>query len=87
MISFEPTENQTLIRNTVRDFAEKNIRPYLMEWDESQTLPLELFKKYRKGGYNDTLTIAYKEQLITIDITKCVRVCVVLCVVYSRACV
>jgi alkylation response protein AidB-like acyl-CoA dehydrogenase len=33
MISFEQTENQELIRNTVRDFAEKNIRPYLMEWD------------------------------------------------------
>ena len=35
MITFEHTENQELIRNTVRDFAEKNIRPFLMEWDES----------------------------------------------------
>ena len=50
MISFEPTESQTLIRNTVKDFAEKNIRPYIMEWDESQTLPLELFKKMGELG-------------------------------------
>lgn len=50
MISFAPTENQILIRNTVRDFAEKNIRPFVMEWDESQTLPLELFKKMGELG-------------------------------------
>src|SRR5688500_5104464 len=50
MITFEPTENQLLIRNTVKDFAEKNIRPFIMDWDESQTLPLELFKKMGELG-------------------------------------
>jgi alkylation response protein AidB-like acyl-CoA dehydrogenase len=50
MISFEHTENQSLIRQTVKDFAEKNIRPYVMEWDESQTLPLDLFKKMGELG-------------------------------------
>jgi alkylation response protein AidB-like acyl-CoA dehydrogenase len=50
MITFEHTENQELIRNTVRDFAEKNIRPFLMEWDESQTFPRELFTKLGELG-------------------------------------
>jgi len=50
MITFEHTENQELIRNTVRDFAEKNIRPYLMDWDESQTFPRELFTKLGELG-------------------------------------
>ena len=50
MITFEHTENQELIRNTVQDFAEKNIRPYLMDWDESQTFPRELFTKLGELG-------------------------------------
>ena len=29
-MNFEQSETQTLIRQTARDFAEKNIRPYLM---------------------------------------------------------
>lgn len=44
-MDFKPTENQEMIAQTVRDFAEKNIRPYLMDWDESQTFPIEVFKK------------------------------------------
>lgn len=43
-MDFKPTENQEMIAQTVRDFAEKNIRPYLMDWDESQTFPIEVFK-------------------------------------------
>ncbi len=33
-----------------RDFAEKNIRPNIMDWDESQTFPVELFKKLGEQG-------------------------------------
>jgi alkylation response protein AidB-like acyl-CoA dehydrogenase len=44
-MDFKPTENQEMIAQTVREFAEKNIRPYLMDWDESQTFPMEVFKK------------------------------------------
>lgn len=50
MISFEKTENQILIKNTVKEFTEKNIRPYVMEWDETQTLPRDLFKKMGELG-------------------------------------
>lgn len=38
-------ESQIMIRQMVRDFAEKEIRPKMMEWDESQHFPVELFKK------------------------------------------
>ena len=39
----ELTHNLTMIAETARDFAEKNIRPNIMDWDESQTFPVELF--------------------------------------------
>lgn len=34
----------------VRDFAEKHIRPHVMEWDEAQTFPVETFKKLGELG-------------------------------------
>lgn len=49
-MEFKPTENQEMIAQTVRDFADKNIRPYLMDWDESQTFPVEVFKKLGELG-------------------------------------
>lgn len=50
MISFESTENQHMIAQMVRDFAERNIRPNIMEWDESQTFPLDTFREMGKLG-------------------------------------
>ena len=49
-MDFKPTENQEMIAQTVREFAEKNIRPYLMDLDESQTFPMEVFKKLGELG-------------------------------------
>ena len=43
-------ENQKMIQQMVRDFAEKEIRPKMMEWDESQYFPVELFKKLGNQG-------------------------------------
>ncbi len=40
-----------LIRQSARDFAEKHIRPHVMEWDESQTFPVEVFKEMGKHGF------------------------------------
>ena len=34
----------------VRDFAEKEIRPFVMEWDESQFFPREVFRKMGELG-------------------------------------
>ena len=43
-------ENQTMITQMVRDFAEKEIRPHFMEWDETQEFPVPLFKKLGELG-------------------------------------
>lgn len=44
-MEFASTENQQMIAQTVKDFAEKHIRPDLMKWDESQEFPVDIFKK------------------------------------------
>jgi len=38
-------EGLQLITSMVRDFAEKHIRPHVMEWDENQIFPVDTFKK------------------------------------------
>lgn len=49
-MNFTPTELQQQIQEMVRDFAEKNIRPKMMEWDESQEFPVEVFRKLGELG-------------------------------------
>ncbi|GAA0891768.1 acyl-CoA dehydrogenase AcdA [Fulvivirga kasyanovii] len=44
-IGFEESENQKMIAQMIRDFGEKEIRPKMMEWDETQEFPVDLFKK------------------------------------------
>jgi len=48
--NFLPDENQQMVAQVARDFAEKHIKPYVMEWDESQTFPVETFKKLGELG-------------------------------------
>ncbi len=50
MLNFEPTENQIMVAQMARDFAEKHIRPYVMEWDEAQIFPVETMKEMGKLG-------------------------------------
>jgi len=49
-MNFEYTENQRMIADMIRDFAEKEIRPKMMEWDENQEFPVEVFKKLGELG-------------------------------------
>jgi alkylation response protein AidB-like acyl-CoA dehydrogenase len=49
-MNFEQNENQKMIADMCRDFAEKHIRPSIMEWDEAQTFPVPLFKEMGKLG-------------------------------------
>jgi alkylation response protein AidB-like acyl-CoA dehydrogenase len=49
-MDFNQTENQILITQTIRDFAEKNIKPYVLEWDETQHFPIETLKKLGELG-------------------------------------
>ena len=39
-----------MIAQMVRDFAEKEVRPYLMDWDEAQHFPIDTFKKMGELG-------------------------------------
>lgn len=48
--NFSESETQIDIRGMVKDFAEKNIRPHIMEWDEAQIFPKELFKELGSLG-------------------------------------
>jgi alkylation response protein AidB-like acyl-CoA dehydrogenase len=50
MMNFEQTESQQMIANMVRDFAERHVRPNVMEWDEAQIFPRELFKEMGQMG-------------------------------------
>jgi alkylation response protein AidB-like acyl-CoA dehydrogenase len=50
-MNFNFSEEQLLIAASARDFAEQHIRPKVMEWDEAQTFPLEVFKKAGDMGF------------------------------------
>jgi alkylation response protein AidB-like acyl-CoA dehydrogenase len=50
-MNFDYSETQTMIAQSIRDFAEKNIRPHIMEWDEAQILPVSLLKKLGEMGF------------------------------------
>ncbi len=41
-MDFRLTDEQELLRRTVRDFAETEIRPHVREWDEAQHFPAEV---------------------------------------------
>ncbi len=49
-MNFSPSEMQLQIANVIKDFAEKNIRPKMMEWDEKQEFPVEVFRKLGELG-------------------------------------
>ncbi|MGB1032028.1 MAG: acyl-CoA dehydrogenase family protein [Flavobacteriales bacterium] len=49
-MNFEHSENENMIAQMVRDFAEKEIKPNLMDWDERQHFPIELFHKMGELG-------------------------------------
>lgn len=49
-MEFTSDENVKMIRQTVKDFADKNIRPHFMEWDESQEFPVHIFKALGELG-------------------------------------
>jgi alkylation response protein AidB-like acyl-CoA dehydrogenase len=44
-------EDKNLLRETIRDFAEHNIRPYVMELDESQQFPIEIMQHLGALGF------------------------------------
>jgi alkylation response protein AidB-like acyl-CoA dehydrogenase len=49
-LDFSLSEEQQLLKKTVRDFAEAELRPYLREWDEKQEFPRAVFTKLGELG-------------------------------------
>ncbi|MBL3654667.1 acyl-CoA dehydrogenase family protein [Fulvivirga sp. 2943] len=49
-MSMEQTENQKMIAEMINDFGEREIKPFMMDWDEKQEFPLQLFKKLGSLG-------------------------------------
>src|SRR2546428_5672523 len=47
---FELTEEQLQMKMSVREFAEAEIAPHVMEWDEAQHFPIELLPKLGELG-------------------------------------
>ncbi|HSU33355.1 MAG TPA: acyl-CoA dehydrogenase family protein [Bryobacteraceae bacterium] len=49
-MDFEFTPEQDQLRKSVHDFAESEIRPHVLEWDEGQIFPLDVVKKAGELG-------------------------------------
>jgi hypothetical protein len=49
-MDFRLSEEQELLRRSVREFAESEIRPHVREWDEAQHFPLELVPRLAELG-------------------------------------
>jgi alkylation response protein AidB-like acyl-CoA dehydrogenase len=80
-MDFRPTEEQDLLRRTVREFAESEMRPHVMEWDEAQHFPMELLPRLGELGL---MGIQFPEQyggaaMSAVDYCICIeelaRVC------------
>src|SRR6185437_12131011 len=54
-IDFGTSETQQMIADTLQKFGKEHIRPYIMEWDESQKFPVEVFKKLGELGFMGVL--------------------------------
>lgn len=71
----------TLIKESARDFAELHIRPHVMEWDETQHFPVELFHRMGEYGFLGALVperyhgagLNYQEYITIIE--EIARVC------------
>lgn len=69
------SNNLELIKESARDFAKNYIEPHVMEWDESQTFPVELFRKLGEFGFMGVLVpekyegsgLGYQEYITIID--------------------
>jgi len=74
-MTIEYTESQRMIAGMARDFAEKFIRPHVMQWDESQEFPVELFHKMGEYGLMGILVpeqyggagMSYFEYVVAIE--------------------
>jgi alkylation response protein AidB-like acyl-CoA dehydrogenase len=68
-------ENLQMIAETARTFAEKHIRPYMMDWDERQHFPVETMRALGEMGFLGVLVpeayggsgLGYQEYITIIE--------------------
>ena len=64
--TFDLGPNNTLVAESARSFADKFIKPHIMDWDESQHFPKDLFKKAGEFGLMSILMLQnHMTRLIT----------------------
>jgi len=74
-MNFELDENVKMVAQTARDFAQREVLPNVMEWDESQYFPVEAMKKAGELGLLGVLVpeeyggagLGYQEYISVID--------------------
>ncbi len=54
-MNFDYSETQKMVAEAAREFAQQYIQPYVMEWDEKQTFPIDVFKKAGELGFMGVL--------------------------------
>jgi alkylation response protein AidB-like acyl-CoA dehydrogenase len=54
-LDFQLSDEQQQLKKMVRDFAEREIAPNVMKWDEPGTFPLEIFQELGKLGLMGTI--------------------------------
>lgn len=73
-MNFKTEELTQQVAATAKDFANTHIKPYVMEWDESQQFPLHIFKEMGKLGLMGVLVpeqyggagLGYQEYVVII---------------------
>ncbi len=54
-MNFDYSETQQMVAESAREFAQQFIQPHVLEWDENQTFPIEVFKKAGELGFMGVL--------------------------------
>src|SRR5258708_18971888 len=55
ILDFQLNEEQWQLKKTVREFAEREILPNVMKWDEACEFPLDIIKELGKLGLMGTI--------------------------------
>ncbi len=71
----EIDDSKRLLRGTIRDFAESEIGPHVMEWDEAQRFPLELVPRLAELGIMGAVVppelggsgLSYPEYIVVVE--------------------
>ncbi len=80
-MDFTTNENQKMITDMIQQFGKQNITPFVRDWDDAQTFPVEVFKKlgelglmgvlvpteYGGSGFSYTEYVTAIEQLSILD--------------------